>query len=76
MIQHTTISYPTTCAAKHTIAYWVDGTLPVEGTLCEAEFDPYQKVEWPEVLAHLANGTAPGNATLSARKWLAEQLAS
>ncbi|KAF2117134.1 TAP-like protein-domain-containing protein [Lophiotrema nucula] len=75
-VGHCAFSYPTTCAAKHVIAYWVNGTMPAEGTLCEAEFDPYQKLEWADVLQLMANGTTPGNATLSAKKWLAEQLGS
>ncbi|KAK4892594.1 hypothetical protein LTR27_008870 [Elasticomyces elasticus] len=35
-VGHTTVASPSLCVAKHVRAYFVNGTLPVEGTVCES----------------------------------------
>lgn len=74
-VGHSASSYPNSCIASHVLGYWLNGTLPSEGTLCEAEWGPFEGVgrTWAAVVAAMANGTV--NATdnaFSAKKWLEE----
>ena len=74
-VGHATLNYPNSCIASHIITYWLNGTMPSEGTLCEAEWGPFE-VEgrtWAKVVEGLGNGTV--NTTdnvFSANKWLKE----
>jgi hypothetical protein len=72
-VGHGAFSFPTTCLAKHIMAYWVNGTMPAEGTICNAEFGAFEKKTWAEVLAGMDNGTVGETKAISARKWLQGQ---
>ncbi|KOS22357.1 Tripeptidyl aminopeptidase [Escovopsis weberi] len=37
-IGHTSIAHPSTCTIKSTIAYFLNGTLPANGTVCEPDY--------------------------------------
>lgn len=72
-VGHATASYPNSCTATHMMAYWVNGTMPKEGIVCEAEYGPYETRSWAETFARMANGTAKAKGIISAKKWLEEQ---
>jgi hypothetical protein len=38
------------CLFEKTTAFWKNGTLPEEGTVCERDVEPFTGVWWPEVL--------------------------
>ncbi|KAF7925507.1 uncharacterized protein EAE98_006732 [Botrytis deweyae] len=38
---HTSASCPSKCTAKHRLAYFQDGILPSNGTVCESDFIPF-----------------------------------
>jgi hypothetical protein len=42
LAQHTSLSAPSLCTAKHVRAYFQDGTVPTNGTVCEADIAPFQ----------------------------------
>ncbi|RPD70247.1 alpha/beta-hydrolase [Lentinus tigrinus ALCF2SS1-7] len=52
---HTTNSEPSSCLKEISIAYFTNGTLPANNTLCEvdADFDVFSGVNTAEILAHL-----------------------
>lgn len=50
---HTSLADPSTCVQKHTQAYFKDGTLPEDGTVCEPDLGPWE-------LAKARNGAAFG----------------
>lgn len=55
---HCIINAPSACGFRALVAYWLNGTLPEEGTLCETAkaFDPYS---WKDVFEEVGatNGT-------------------
>ncbi|RDW82493.1 putative alpha beta hydrolase fold family protein [Coleophoma cylindrospora] len=38
---HTSLSCPSKCTAQHRLAYFQNGTLPVNGTICEGDMIPF-----------------------------------
>ena len=72
-VGHATASYPNSCTATHMLNYWINGTMPAEGTLCGAEYGPFEWRSWSEVFARMANGTEKATGVISAKKWLDEQ---
>lgn len=73
-VGHGAFSFPSTCIAKHVMDYWVDGLMPANGTICNAEFGAFEKKTWFELLASMENGTVVETKAISARKWLEEQV--
>lgn len=73
-VGHGAWSFPSSCIVNHVMAYWIDGKMPKEGTICDAEFGAFEKRGWIETLAGMENGTTVGTKAISARKWLEEQL--
>ncbi|KAJ5749485.1 hypothetical protein N7533_006513 [Penicillium manginii] len=47
---HASNSVPSMCLFEKTTAFWKNGTLPEEGTVCERDVEPFTGVWWPEVL--------------------------
>jgi len=39
--KHTSISTPSKCTAEYRLAYFQNGTLPINGTVCEADIIPF-----------------------------------
>ncbi|RPD63511.1 alpha/beta-hydrolase [Lentinus tigrinus ALCF2SS1-6] len=52
---HTTLSEPSTCLNEIAVAYFTNGTLPANNTLCEvdADFEVFSGVNTADILAHL-----------------------
>lgn len=46
---HASLSVPSSCALKHISQYWLDGTLPENGTKCEVEGKPFSGVTWDDI---------------------------
>lgn len=53
-MQHTSLSAPSRCTARAIQAYFQDGTLPVPGTVCEADFVPFENFEIPPLKEDIA----------------------
>jgi TAP-like protein len=43
--QHCSISTPSTCTIKHVRQYFLEGTLPKPGTVCQVDLGPFDSVE-------------------------------
>jgi len=56
-LQHTSIASPSLCAAEHVQAYFVNGTLPPPGTICQHSYKtfdtPPSYLEVPGLIAAL-----------------------
>ncbi|RPD70273.1 alpha/beta-hydrolase [Lentinus tigrinus ALCF2SS1-7] len=52
---HTTVSEPSTCLNEIAVAYFTNGTLPANNTLCEvdADFEVFSGVNTADILTHL-----------------------
>lgn len=57
MMQHASIAQPSLCTAKTIRSYFVNGTLPEPGTICEPDVKLFSEETLDEVLAPLANLT-------------------
>ncbi|KAM0332431.1 hypothetical protein ACHAQA_002712 [Verticillium albo-atrum] len=53
---HCSINLPSVCAAQHTMQYWLDGTLPKAGTVCEVDALPFTNTTWADVFATMGTG--------------------
>lgn len=40
---------------KTTASYWVNGTLPEPGTVCEVEGRPFSNISWADVFKMASN---------------------
>ncbi|KAF4631629.1 hypothetical protein G7Y89_g6499 [Cudoniella acicularis] len=54
---HSSISLPSACTLKNTAAYWLNGTLPKPGTVCQVDSPPYSNITWADVLAKASGNT-------------------
>ncbi|KAK1758989.1 hypothetical protein QBC47DRAFT_436436 [Echria macrotheca] len=67
---HATLNVPSVCGFLATVAYWVNGTLPKLGQVCQAPhpFDPYT---WADVLTQVTgtNTTTSQKRALHPRWW-------
>ncbi|KAM0280746.1 hypothetical protein ACHAQH_003916 [Verticillium albo-atrum] len=50
---HCSINLPSQCTAEHTMQYWLNGTLPENGTVCEVDALPFKNTSWADVLAKM-----------------------
>ncbi|KAJ9647661.1 uncharacterized protein PV06_00362 [Exophiala oligosperma] len=57
---HGLIASPSKCAAKYVTAYFVNGTLPKNGTRCEPDMSPWEA----------AKASAAGGGGSASRRWL------
>jgi hypothetical protein len=46
---HGSTAVPSECGLKAISAYWVNGTLPENGTRCPRDVEPFTEDWWPEV---------------------------
>ncbi|KAL7619551.1 hypothetical protein AAE478_010091 [Parahypoxylon ruwenzoriense] len=55
---HASLAVPSVCTIKTTSAYWLDGTLPPNGKVCESDAPLYSGVTWDEIIDRVyGNGT-------------------
>ncbi|BCS22615.1 uncharacterized protein APUU_30840A [Aspergillus puulaauensis] len=47
---HTSTNVPSLCVLEKTTAFWRDGTLPEEGTVCERDIEPFTGLWWDDIL--------------------------
>ncbi|KAH6842325.1 TAP-like protein-domain-containing protein [Chaetomium sp. MPI-CAGE-AT-0009] len=70
---HGTISAPSICGFLATRAYWVNGTLPKPGSICDAPH-PFSGYTWGDVLAEVAgqsnNSTPAEKRMVHPRLWI------
>jgi pimeloyl-ACP methyl ester carboxylesterase len=68
---HATLNAPSVCGYLATVAYWLNGTLPEHGSVCEAPH-PFAKYGWEDVLMEVTGGnaTAVEKRALNRRGWL------
>jgi pimeloyl-ACP methyl ester carboxylesterase len=71
---HATLNAPSVCGYLATVAYWLNGTVPEEGSVCEAPH-PFVDYGWEDVLMEvgMGNATAVGKRALNPlnrRGWL------
>lgn len=50
MIQHASLKIPSACNLKALRAYWQNGTVPEQGTVCKADALPFTDTTWDDVL--------------------------
>ncbi|EMR67890.1 putative peptidase tripeptidyl-peptidase protein [Eutypa lata UCREL1] len=55
---HSSLAAPSLCTIQRTSAYWLHGTLPEPGTVCEVDAPLYSNVTWGDVIQ-----AAAGNST-------------
>ncbi|KAI1139197.1 alpha/beta-hydrolase [Hypoxylon sp. FL0543] len=64
---HTSLAAPSACTLKITSAYFANGTLPPEGTVCELDAPLYSGLDWIDVINKFyGNGTATAKRDISA----------
>jgi TAP-like protein len=56
-MQHTSLCAPSRCTAKAIHAYFQNGTLPVPGTVCEADLVPFESFEIPPLKEDIARAS-------------------
>jgi hypothetical protein len=44
------------CTLRAVSAYWINGTLPEPGTVCEVDAPPFSGLTWADVLQAAGNG--------------------
>ncbi|KAM4055849.1 TAP-like protein [Hirsutella rhossiliensis] len=47
---HTSLNLPSMCALKTVSSYWLNGTLPQPGTVCEVDAPPFSNITWNDLL--------------------------
>lgn len=47
---HTSTNVPSLCLLEKTTAFWRDGTLPEEGTVCGRDVEPFTGLWWEDIL--------------------------
>ena len=69
LTQHTSFAQASLCTVTNIRAYFVDGTLPPPGTICQPDLRLFSDETTLDVLTPLANSTnIPLNSTRSARR--------
>ncbi|KAH8689176.1 TAP-like protein-domain-containing protein [Talaromyces proteolyticus] len=48
---HSSLGVPSLCSLKTQADYWVNGTLPEPGTVCQPESAPFSEASWLEVIS-------------------------
>jgi len=68
---HATLNAPSVCGYLATMAYWLNGTLPVKGSVCEAPH-PFVEYAWEDVRKEVTagNATAVEKGAFNRRGWL------
>ncbi|RAO72438.1 uncharacterized protein BHQ10_008450 [Talaromyces amestolkiae] len=51
---HTSLVLPSLCSLQTTANYWVNGTLPEPGTVCEVDAPPFSNITWANVLEEIS----------------------
>ena len=69
-LQHATLNAPSVCGFRATVAYWINGTLPEPGAVCDAPH-PFDDYSWANVLAEISgqNVTTIAKRALHRRWW-------
>ncbi|OTA55087.1 alpha/beta-hydrolase [Hypoxylon sp. EC38] len=60
---HSSLAAPAACTIRTTSAYWVNGTLPPEGKVCELEAPLYSGITWADIINEVY-----GNVTSTAKR--------
>ncbi|RYP62594.1 hypothetical protein DL771_009673 [Monosporascus sp. 5C6A] len=55
---HCSLAVPSLCTLQTTTAYWLNGSLPDPGTVCESDMPLYSNVTWADVLLAAADDDA------------------
>ncbi|OAA47347.1 TAP domain-containing protein [Beauveria brongniartii RCEF 3172] len=66
---HCTIGIPSKCIVQRFTEYWVNGTMPEPGTVCEADYQPWSNVTWATVMREIGY-QLPGNSSNVSRRSL------
>ncbi|KAK8146938.1 hypothetical protein G3M48_002360 [Beauveria asiatica] len=59
---HCSFGIPSKCTVQKYRDYWVNGTMPEPGTVCEADYQPWSNVTWATVLREIGY-QLPGNSS-------------
>ncbi|KAM3438678.1 hypothetical protein NHJ13734_004081 [Beauveria thailandica] len=59
---HCTLGIPSRCTVQKYRDYWVNGTMPEPGTVCEADYQPWSNVTWATVMREIGY-QLPGNSS-------------
>ncbi|EED14326.1 conserved hypothetical protein [Talaromyces stipitatus ATCC 10500] len=51
---HTSLGLPSLCILKTTASYWVNGTLPKPGTVCQIDAPPFSNITWVNVFEQIS----------------------
>ncbi|KAI1413422.1 alpha/beta-hydrolase [Hypoxylon sp. FL1857] len=63
---HASLAAPSACTIRTTSAYWLNGTLPPEGKICELDAPLYSGITWADVINKVyGNGTATAKRDIS-----------
>ncbi|KAI0114283.1 alpha/beta-hydrolase [Hypoxylon sp. NC0597] len=63
---HSSLAAPSACTIRTTSAYWVNGTLPPDGKVCELDAPLYSGITWAEIINEVyGNGTATAKRDVS-----------
>ncbi|KAJ4151057.1 hypothetical protein LMH87_011774 [Akanthomyces muscarius] len=46
---HASLGLPSKCTVQKYSDYWVNGTMPAPGTVCEVDYKPWSNISWPDV---------------------------
>ncbi|GAM42077.1 hypothetical protein TCE0_043f15723 [Talaromyces pinophilus] len=51
---HTSLVLPSLCTLQTTAGYWVNGTLPEPGTVCQVDAPPFSNISWANILEEIS----------------------
>ncbi|KAM3518210.1 hypothetical protein NHJ13051_008353 [Beauveria bassiana] len=64
---HCALDIPSKCTVQKYRDYWLKGTMPEPGTVCEADYQPWSNVTWPTVMREIGY-QLPGNFSNVSRR--------
>ncbi|RYP49095.1 hypothetical protein DL768_005092 [Monosporascus sp. mg162] len=59
---HGSLAVPSLCTLETTTAYWLNGSLPDPGTVCESDMPLYSNVTWADVILATAGDDAAASS--------------
>ncbi|RYP37233.1 hypothetical protein DL767_003052 [Monosporascus sp. MG133] len=59
---HCSLAVPSLCTLETTAAYWLNGSLPDPGTVCESDMPLYSNVTWADVILTAAGDDAAASS--------------